>query len=98
MPIVDAQVHIWGSGPPTTPTHRQVEAFSADELLREMDEAGVDAAVLHPPGWDPGSHELALEAGWGGPPPSPGLGGSPPARPRGGGLSAAGGGPTGRDP
>jgi predicted TIM-barrel fold metal-dependent hydrolase len=62
MAIVDAQVHIWGSGPPTTPTHRQVEAFTVDELLREMDEAGVDAAVLHPPGWDPGSHRLAVEA------------------------------------
>jgi len=62
MPIVDAQVHIWGSGPPTTPTHRQVTSFSADELLAEMDEAGVEAAVLHPPGWDPDSHGLASEA------------------------------------
>lgn len=62
MLIVDAQVHIWGSGPPTTPTHRQVAVFSTEELLKEMDDAGVDAAVIHPPGWDPNSNELAVEA------------------------------------
>lgn len=62
MLIVDAQVHIWGSGPPTTPSHRQVSVLSTAELLREMDEAGVDAAVIHPPGWDPDSNELAVEA------------------------------------
>jgi predicted TIM-barrel fold metal-dependent hydrolase len=60
--IVDAQVHIWGSGPPTNPAHRQVPVFSADELLTEMDAADVDAAVLHPPGWDPNGNELAIEA------------------------------------
>jgi hypothetical protein len=49
MRIVDAQVHIWSHGPPTVPTHRQIPVFSKDSLLREMDEAGVDAAVLHPP-------------------------------------------------
>jgi hypothetical protein len=27
-----------------------------------MDEGGVDAAVIHPPGWDPGSTEMALRA------------------------------------
>jgi hypothetical protein len=27
-----------------------------------MDAAGVDAAVIHPPGWDPNSNELAVEA------------------------------------
>ena len=27
-----------------------------------MDEAGVDAAVIHPPPWDPGAHDLALRA------------------------------------
>ena len=59
--IVDAQVHIWGSGTPLPP-HRPTSAFSKDELLAEMDAAGVDAAVIHPPGWDPGSNELALEA------------------------------------
>ena len=62
MLIVDAQVHIWGSGPPTNPAHRQVSVFSKDELLKEMDEAGVDAALIHPPGWDPDSNELAVEA------------------------------------
>jgi len=62
MLIVDAQVHIWSVGPPTNPSHRQVNSFSADELLKEMDEAGVDAALIHPPGWDPNSNELAVEA------------------------------------
>jgi predicted TIM-barrel fold metal-dependent hydrolase len=63
MLIVDAQVHIWGSGPPTNPAHRQVAVFTQDELLAEMDEAGVDAAVIHPPSsWDPKSNEVAIEA------------------------------------
>ncbi|MDP8921588.1 MAG: amidohydrolase [Chloroflexota bacterium] len=62
MLIVDAQVHIWGAGPPTTRSHRQVEVFSAEELLKGMDEAGVDAAVIHPPGWDPNSSKLATQA------------------------------------
>jgi predicted TIM-barrel fold metal-dependent hydrolase len=62
MLIVDAQVHIWSSGPPTNPAHRQVQSFSKDELLKEMDEANVDAAVLHPPGWDPNGNEVAVEA------------------------------------
>jgi predicted TIM-barrel fold metal-dependent hydrolase len=62
MLIVDAQVHIWGSGPPTNPAHRQVNSFTKDELLKEMDEAGVDAAVLHPPGWDPNAGPIAEQA------------------------------------
>ena len=32
-------------------------------VLQEMDEAGVDAALIHPPrGWDPDSNALAIEA------------------------------------
>ena len=62
MRIVDAQVHIWSSGPPTNPNHRQVEVFSKDSLLKEMDEAAIDAAILHPPGWDPNGNEVAVEA------------------------------------
>lgn len=62
MLIVDAQVHIWGSGPPTNPAHRQVVSYSKDELLAEMDAAGVQAAILHPPGWDPNGNQVALDA------------------------------------
>jgi predicted TIM-barrel fold metal-dependent hydrolase len=60
--IVDAQVHIWSGGTPSG-RHRQVASFTAEELLAEMDAAGVDAAVIHPPvSWDPGSNDLAVEA------------------------------------
>lgn len=61
MQIVDAQVHIWSQGMPTG-FHRKIPAYSMDDLLGEMDTAGVDAAVLHPPGWDPHGNELAVEA------------------------------------
>ena len=64
MLIVDAQVHIWANHKPTNANHRQVETYSADDLLREMDEAGVHAAVIHPPAsWDPDANELAVEGG-----------------------------------
>ena len=63
MQIVDAQVHIWAGGKPSNPNHRQVPAFTKDELLKEMDEAGVDAAVIHPPtSWDPNANAQAIEA------------------------------------
>jgi predicted TIM-barrel fold metal-dependent hydrolase len=62
MLIVDSQVHIWTSGIPTNPAHRQISSFTKDELLKEMDAAGVNAAVIHPPGWDPNANEVAVEA------------------------------------
>jgi len=62
MLIVDAQIHIWKNNKPTTPTHRQITDFTADDVLKEMDEGGVNAAVIHPPGWDPDSGALAVEA------------------------------------
>jgi predicted TIM-barrel fold metal-dependent hydrolase len=64
MKIIDAQVHIWSKTvTPTTGLHRKVEKFTAEELLKEMDEAGVDAALIHPPGgWDPDSNAVAIEA------------------------------------
>lgn len=62
MPTVDAQVHIWENGIPTNPAHRQISRFSKDDLLKEMDAAGVDAAVIHPPGWDTNANEVAVEA------------------------------------
>jgi predicted TIM-barrel fold metal-dependent hydrolase len=62
MPIVDAQIHIWTGHKPTNVNHRQVENFTAEDVLKEMDAGGVDAAVIHPPGWDPNSNALAVEA------------------------------------
>ncbi|MBR1146841.1 amidohydrolase [Bradyrhizobium sp. AUGA SZCCT0431] len=64
MKIIDAQVHIWSQTvTPTSGLHRKVAKFTAEEVLVEMDEAGVDAALIHPPaGWDPDSNALAIEA------------------------------------
>ena len=63
MLIVDAQIHLWNAGKPTTPWHRQIPAYTKTDALSEMDAAGVDAAVLtpHTP-WDPNANELAIEA------------------------------------
>ena len=48
---------------PTSGLHRKVAKFTAEELLKEMDEAGIDAALIHPPsGWDPDANGLAIEA------------------------------------
>lgn len=62
MLIVDAQIHIWTGHKPANPNHRQITDFTAEDVLKEMDEAGVNAAVIHPPGWDPNSNALAVEA------------------------------------
>ncbi len=61
MLIVDAQVHIWTSGTPVH-IHRQTSSYTKDELLRDMDTAGVTGAVLHPPSWDVKANEVAIEA------------------------------------
>jgi predicted TIM-barrel fold metal-dependent hydrolase len=61
MVIVDAHVHIWATGNPS-PGQRQVPALSADELLLEMEAAGVTGAVIQPPAWDPTSNEVAVDA------------------------------------
>lgn len=62
MLVVDAQVHIWGQNLPTNPAHRQITSYSKEDLLKEMDEGAIDAAVIHPPGWDSNSGKLAEEA------------------------------------
>src|SRR5437867_10251268 len=62
MLIVDAQIHLWAKNLPTNAAHRQVPSWSAEECLAEMDAAGVDAALIHPPGWDPDSGAVAEAA------------------------------------
>jgi len=63
MKIIDAQVHLWSQTViPPGGGHRQVKSFTAEELLAEMAEAGVDAGLNHPPAsWDPTSNALAIE-------------------------------------
>ena len=47
--LIDAsQIHIRGSDLPANPAHRQITSHTTWEVLRDM-----DAAVSHPPGWDP---------------------------------------------
>src|SRR6202521_1329931 len=48
MLIVDSQIHIWENSKMSA-HHRQIPTYSEDDALKEMAEAGVDAAVLHPP-------------------------------------------------
>ncbi|MDF1790742.1 MAG: amidohydrolase family protein [Thalassobaculaceae bacterium] len=62
MEIVDAQIHVWGTGLPSNMAHWQITSFTAAEAIALMDEGGVDAAVIHPPGWDPGSTDMAMSA------------------------------------
>ncbi|MBI4189384.1 MAG: amidohydrolase [Betaproteobacteria bacterium] len=68
MYIVDSQVHIWGANTPERPwppgrhqPHRPVP-FSKDDLLREMDAAGVHRVVTVPPGYEGERNDLVLEA------------------------------------
>lgn len=62
MQIIDAQIHVWGSGLPSNPSHWQVTSFTTDQAVKMMDEAGVHGAVIHPPSWDPDSNEMAFRA------------------------------------
>jgi len=69
MMIVDSQVHIWGANTPERPWPK-VQAVKAqreiplgkDELLKEMDAAGVGRVVIVPPSWEGERNDLALAA------------------------------------
>jgi len=60
MRIVDAHIHLWAGGKPRA-AHRQ-QPYSKEQALADMDAAGVDAAVIQPPAWDPHAHEVAIDA------------------------------------
>lgn len=66
MPIVDAQVHVWAANTPERPWPARAEPHRAplgkEELLKEMDAAGVDRAILVPPSWEGDRNDLALKA------------------------------------
>ena len=67
MLIVDAQVHTWAASTPERPwsgggePHRSMP-FSNEELLKEMNAAGVHRVVLVPPGGEGARTDLALAA------------------------------------
>ena len=61
MLIVDSQVHIWENAKLGS-HHRQIPVYSKDDLLAEMDTAGVDAAIICPPASLFQVNKLALAA------------------------------------
>jgi L-fuconolactonase len=71
MLIVDSQVHIWGADTPQRPwpaagpgraTPQRAEPWSADEVIAEMNAAGVAATLLVPPTWEGERNDLAIDA------------------------------------
>jgi predicted TIM-barrel fold metal-dependent hydrolase len=48
LQIVDSQIHLWENAM-MPKHHKQVDHYSVEEAVRDMEEAGVDAAVIHPP-------------------------------------------------
>ena len=67
MLVSDVQVHLWDPETPDRPwpkpQHRpphRPNGFSAEEMLREMDAAGVDRAIIVPPTWAGESNAWAL--------------------------------------
>jgi L-fuconolactonase len=67
MQIVDAQVHIWAANTPERPwpaRHQphKPQPITKDDLLREMERAGVDRAVLVPPSWEGERNDIVIAA------------------------------------
>lgn len=67
MLVVDSQVHIWARNSPERPwpaRHQphKPEPITAQDLLREMDGAGVSACVLVPPSWEGERNDVCLAA------------------------------------
>src|SRR5258708_2455106 len=67
MRIVDSQVHIWGANTPDRPWPARAhphtsEALGAGDLLRRMNEAGVDRVIIVPPSWEGDRNDLAVGA------------------------------------
>jgi len=67
MLIVDAQVHTWAASTSERPWSgggepQRAVPFTNEDLLKEMDVAGVHRAVLVPPGWEGSRNDLALAA------------------------------------
>jgi L-fuconolactonase len=67
MIIADSQVHVWAPNTAERPwlggqKPHMDKPLGPDELLCEMEAAGVHRAILVPPFWDGDRHDLVLEA------------------------------------
>ena len=67
MIVVDSQVHIWAANTPERPwparhEPHKPEPITAQDLLREMDDTGVNACVLVPPSWEGERNDVCLSA------------------------------------
>src|SRR5215217_4878694 len=69
MAVTDAQIHLWEIERPDRPwpkdgrsTPHLPNGFTAEQMLAEMDAAGVDRAVIVPPSWIGESNDYGLEA------------------------------------
>jgi predicted TIM-barrel fold metal-dependent hydrolase len=67
MLIVDSQVHIWGANTPERPWPARAHAqrdipLGHEQLLKDMDEAGINRVVIVPPSWEGDRNDLAIEA------------------------------------
>jgi predicted TIM-barrel fold metal-dependent hydrolase len=69
MFIIDSQVHIWAPETPEKPYAKEnasaphrAQPLGHDELLREMDGAGVSRCILVPPTWEADRNDTSLEA------------------------------------
>ena len=60
MLIIDSQIHLWDGG--QAPPHHRQKPYLAEEAIADMDAAGVDAAINHPPIWDADSNRYAIES------------------------------------
>jgi L-fuconolactonase len=65
MLIIDSQVHVWPPDRPDRPLgpgHTERTPYSYQQLIAEMDRAGIDRAILVPPSIDANRNDYALEA------------------------------------
>jgi len=65
MMIIDSQVHVWPpdrSDRPLGPGHSERTPYSYEQLLVDMDRAGIDRAILVPPTIDADRNDYVLEA------------------------------------
>ena len=65
MIIIDSQIHVWPPDRPDRPLgagHKERTPYSYQELMADMDRAGIHRAILVPPTIDRDRNDYALEA------------------------------------